>query len=535
MRRLLVSSMSKVIFTALLFPLSSSVSSQKNIQYRSNVQYPRILSNIWGYTDTLNHKEYALVGVETGLSIVDVTDPGNPNVLFYVPNDTSAWQEPKVWSHYAYVTNEHRGGLLIVDLGNLPATINYIHWSNIPGEDYQKAHSCFIDDSGFIYLTGSNVPNRGVLMCDLKPDPMNPVYVGKYDDFYVHDCFARNDTLYASEIMNGQFSVVDITNKSNPQAIVRQTTPFAFSHNVWLSDDSRYLFNTDERKFAPVTSYDISDLNNITELDQYRHSDFDSSIPHNTYYRDGFLYTSYYRDGVTIVDAHKPDNLVEIGWFDTSPYPPGEGYEGCWGVYCFFPSGNIICSDRQEGLFVLTPELKRACYLEGTITEFTNGNPLPSVSVDLIGQPRVKQTDILGNFRTGVADSGLYDVRFTDFSHRCATKIVSGVLLTPGNVTVLNGTLFCSVASGIGGANNEFGFTALPNVFSSVTRIIFQSGQETSSLISLFDVSGKKLKEFLIETPNAEIVLGEDLSTGIYFLRAEQNHLSKTLRIIKTH
>jgi choice-of-anchor B domain-containing protein len=517
------------VFFALFF---SNLFAQ-NISYRSNLQYPRILSNLWGYTDTVNHKEYALVGVETGLSIVDVTDPDNPSALFYVPNDTSTWQEPKVWSHYAYVTNETGSGLLIVDLGNLPDTVTYLHWSNIPNQNFQKAHSCFIDEKGFIYINGTNVFNH-TFICDLKPDPMNPTYVGFYDDFYVHDCFARNDTLYTAEILNGQFSVIDVRNKDSLQVIVRQTTPYFFSHNVWLSDDSKYLFNTDEKKFAPVTSYDISDLNNIKELDYYRHSDYDSSIAHNTYYREGYLYTSYYRDGITIVDAHRPENLIEVGWFDTSPFPPGEGYQGCWGVYPFFASGNIICSDRQEGLFVLSPSLQRACYLEGNVTNLQTGNALPGVSVEIIGHPRIKTTDVLGNYKTGLVDSGEYDVRFTNLDANCLTRIVSSVNLSPGNVTVLNVAFSCALISEIIEIKDDFTFTAQPNVFNHSTQLIFHSSQESTSVISLFDASGRMLKRFEIETPNAEIMLGEELPAGIYFAKAEQGTASKTIRIFKS-
>ncbi|MES2619659.1 MAG: choice-of-anchor B family protein [Bacteroidota bacterium] len=506
----------------------------QNISFRSNIQYPRILSNIWGYTDTLTHKEYALVGVETGLSIVDVTNPDVPIVLFFVPNDTSTWQEPKVWSHYAYMTNEQGGGLLIVDLGGLPLTMNYVKWSGIPNENYTRSHTCFIDENGILYLNGSNIFNRGSILCDLKPDPMNPVFLGKYDDFYVHDCFARNDTLYTSEILNGQFSVVDVHDKANPQVIARQPTPFLFSHNVWLSDDGRFLFNTDERHFAPVTAYDISDLQDIKEIEQYRHSDFDSSIPHNTYYRGGFLYTSYYRDGVTIADAHKPDNIVEVGSYDTSPYPSGNGFEGCWGVYCFFPSGNIVCSDRQEGLFVLSPALKRACYLEGNVTDLQNGNPLPSITIEIVGESRYKVTDVLGNYKTGVADSGRYDVRFTDFGTYCFTRIISGVTLSPGNVTVLNAALSCVLPMGIEDLKMDFDFTVLPNLFTNTTLIRFHTSRESNSVISIFDGQGRKLKEFLIETTNAEIVLGEELSAGIYFLKAEQEGSTETIQLIKT-
>ncbi|MEZ4921070.1 MAG: hypothetical protein R2792_18365 [Saprospiraceae bacterium] len=35
------------------------------------------------------------------------------------------------------------------------------------------------------------------------------------------------------------------------------------------------------------------------------------------------------KDGLTIVDAHKPDNLVMTGWYDTWP-GTGANFDGCW-------------------------------------------------------------------------------------------------------------------------------------------------------------------------------------------------------------
>lgn len=513
----------------LIFSLLALQIYSQHISFRSNVQYPHILSNLWGYTDSAG-REYALVGEETGLAIVDVTNPDQPNSLFFVPNDTSPWQEPKVWQHYAYVVNENKGGLLIVDLGNLPFSANYVHWSNIPNADYQRAHTCFIDENGFIYINGSNVFER-TLICDLKPDPMNPTYVGFYDDYYVHDCFVRNDTMYASEIRQGRFSVSDVRNKTNPRAFVRQETPLAFSHNVWLSDDNRYLFNTDEVKFSAVTCYDISDINNITEIDQYRHSDVDSSIVHNTYYRDGYLYTSYYHDGVTIADAHRPDNIVEVGWFDTSPVPPGSGFSGCWGVYPFFASGNIICSDRQQGLFVLTPQLKRACYLEGRVTN-TQGQPLNNVRVDIIGHERYKYSNLLGNYRTGIGDSGTYDVRFTDMNNRCHTLIVGGVELKEGIVTPLDVTLTCPL-TGIINTNNGMHLSASPSGFTNTTTIQLQLPSGSNATLLVYDAYGRLVSGYDIENEQATLQTGNNWPSGVYNIIAQSGENTKVIRVVK--
>lgn len=507
---------------------------QKNIQYRSNLKYTQTLSNVWGYTDTVTGREYALVGEETGLSIVDVTDPQAPNELFFVPTDTSIWKEPKNWGAYAYCTNEKGGGLLIVDMTQLPNFVSYTNWSAVPGQNYRTSHSLFIDEKGFLYLNGSNLFNKGVLICDLKPNPMSPVYLAAYDDFYVHDCFARNDTLFTAEILNGQFSVLDVADKSNIKLLARQTTPFFFSHNVWPSDDGRFLFNTDEKKFAPVTAYDISNLDNIKEIDQYRHSDFDSSIPHNTHYRDGYLYTSYYRDGVTIVDAHRPDNLVEVGHYDTSPFPSGDGFEGCWGVYPYFPSGNIVCSDRQEGLFVLTPTLKRACYLEGKVTNAQNGVPLPGIMVEVMGVPRLKPTNLTGNYKTGVADSGLYDIRFIDYNNFCITRIISGVELKPAAVTTLNTTLACNFPTAV--LNLQDGIVkmyAAPSVFAEYTELFIENTRAEDLSIVIYDIEGRVMQRYSITTPQAQIQVGAHWPAGTYTVHASNQQVHKTVRIVK--
>lgn len=506
---------------------------QKNISYRSNLKYPRILANVWGYTDTATGKEYALVGEETGLSIVDISNPDTIKQLFFVPNDTSMWQEPKTWKSYAYMTNEKGGGLLIVDLSNLPLSVNYVKWKNIPGEDYRTSHTCFVDEKGFLYLSGSNISKKGVLFCDLNPNPMNPLYLGRYDDFYVHDCFARNDTLYTAEILDGQFSVIDVRNKANPVVLTRQTTPFFFSHNVWPDDEAHFLFNTDEKKFAPVTSYNIEDLNDIKELDQFRHSDFDSTIPHNVYYRDGYLYISYYRDGVVIADAHKPDNLVEVGWYDTSPFPPGSGFEGCWGVYNFFPSGNIVCSDRQEGLFVLTPHLKRACYLEGQVTEAGTGNNLNNISVEIMGLERIKNTDLFGRYKTGIGDSGMYDVRFTDRNGYCFTKIVSGVELKEAQTTTLNVELECVPPSGVISLAQGMALQVQPTVFSSETIAQLHTLSGNTVDIYLSDMQGRQLKRWQTQTTYTSLIVGRDLPAGTYLLYATDGVHTQTQQLIK--
>src|SRR5690349_6221217 len=99
-----------------------------NLTLRSNLPYGVPLANIGGFVDSQGN-EYALVGYYNGLSIVNVTDPDNPVEVFTVPGPQSDWREVKTWGNYAYVTTEGgNSGLQIVDLSNLPASINSKYW-----------------------------------------------------------------------------------------------------------------------------------------------------------------------------------------------------------------------------------------------------------------------------------------------------------------------------------------------------------------------------------------------------------------------
>ena len=42
-----------------------------------------------------------------------------------------------------------------------------------------------------------------------------------------------------------------------------------------------------------------------------------------------------------------------VGFYDTSKEFNFRSFKGAWGVYPFLPSGNLLVSDMQEGLFVM--------------------------------------------------------------------------------------------------------------------------------------------------------------------------------------
>lgn len=453
-------------------PGSETIAQNINVTFRSQLTYPgQTCANICGYVDSLGN-EYALVGASLGMSIVDVTNPNTPVEVLQIPGTNTLWREIKVRGKYAYIVNEGGGGLQIVNLSSLPNTAGVVYQSWF-GDGailglLDDSHTLHIDGN-FVYLYGGNLFNGGALVADIS-DPWNPTYVGNFEKpgaEYIHDGYVRNDTMYGCHIYQGLFTVVDFTNKSAPVELASQITPNNFTHNSWLSTDSKTLFTTDEVDGSFVTAYDISNLANIVELDRIQSNPGSNSIGHNVHIIEvlgnDYAVTSWYKDGFTIVDAGRPQNLVQVGNYDNY-VGTGGGFEGAWGAYPYLPSGTVVVSNINEGLFVFTPTYVRASYLEGFITDSICGVVLYNVDISAIAASITDSTDITGNYRTGTPFPGTYTVTFSKSGY--ITKIINGVVLTPGLVTLLNVQLVpsASVANLNGATNDAITTNPLPGV-----------------------------------------------------------------------
>jgi choice-of-anchor B domain-containing protein len=433
--------------------LNAQLSPTVNITFRSKLGFGMTGANICGYAK--NGREYALVGNYQGMAIVDVTNPAAPTIFQQVTGLPSSWREIKVYRDYAYVTTEADGsGLQIVDLTSLglatpmPTTTTTFR-SEGSLTNIRRIHALHIDeDKGFVYLfggvsdfttvIGTTATTGGeAIVLDIKTDPLHPRYVGKSTGGYIHDGYVRGDILYSGNIYAGLFSIVDFTDKANPITLNTQRTPTAFNHNTWLSDDSKTLFTTDENQGSYLGAYDVSNPKDIKFLDKIRTIAGNNAIVHNTHIINDFAVTSWYTEGVTIVDAHRPQNLVQVGQYDTYG-GSGSGFAGCWGVYPYLPSGNLITSNYTDTMFVLTPQYVRACYLEGTATSSTTGLTLSGVLVKINSTDMDKKAESNGQgiYRTGQVTPETVSVTYSKDGY--ITKILAGIVLTNGVVTVQN-------------------------------------------------------------------------------------------------
>ena len=410
---------------------------QADLSFVSQTDYVALhntgLNDVWGYVDEQGN-EYAIVGTEDGTSIMNVTDPSSPFEVFWLDGENSTWRDPSVYGDYAYISTEAEEGLTIINMSPLPES-NVLIANLFTGDEslsWQSAHNCHVDENGLLYVFGANYGEGGVLIYDVSSMPMNPTFVGAFDNWYVHDGVAFGDTLYLAHVNDGFLSIVDITDPSSPQLMGTKTTVDSFTHNIWPSDDRQVVYTTDEVPDAFVASYDISDVNNIIELDRVQSSPGENVIPHNTFVLNDYLVTSYYADGITIHDAKYPNNLIELVTYDTYPEQTPT-YDGSWGVYPFLPSGNILASDRTEGLFVLQPEYQRAAYLEGNITNQLSSNPIDNVLVTIPENTQEERSNSMGDYATGFASSGDFEVTYFKVGYESQTLDVN---LLQNSVTI---------------------------------------------------------------------------------------------------
>jgi len=323
------------------------------MQLLSFFEFEQEASDITGFYQ--DEREFAVVGLQNATSFVDVTDPSNPFETGRISGSNSIWRDLKYWDRHVYIGTEANDGINIVSVDDLnnPVLVNTIN-------DVDNSHNIHIDDEGYLYIIGADVNDIWIYSLN---DPLNPVLVGTWNleggessqSGYCHDIEVYNNKLYCAAIYVGYFYIIDVSDKSNPVTLASHFTGSdgISTHDVAVTEDENYLFTGDENLGGHIKSWDISNYDNINLVDEYQTVNGVEHTAHNLYVKPGAnqLIVSYYADGTRVLDITDPENLQEIAYYDMSDV---EGlYVSNWGTYIDLPSGNIISSDIEQGLFVL--------------------------------------------------------------------------------------------------------------------------------------------------------------------------------------
>lgn len=365
---------------------------------------PGDANDIWGFQDLNDQREYAVIGLQNGAAVVDVTDPQNPKEVGTVPGLPTIWRDVKVyqafdadadrWKAYAYVTADDSGsqshGIIIIDLTELPdrisvaATLDLVDISHnvyISNVDYGTG-AALDGQTPYLYILGSDFGDPAVqgafFIMDLS-DPVSPVMVQSppSDSSYTHDattltidddradvCTARPCEVLI-DYSEDAVDIWDVTDKGNARKLGTETYPEKqYIHSGWWTKDKNFVLIQDEldevdgNLNTTVRVLDIRDLENprlaVTWTGPTR------AIDHNGFTVGDEYYISTYRRGLTVLDISDPENLVamndgEAALFDTYIEAASDSAEfnGAWGTYPYLPSGTILVSDIEGGLFLL--------------------------------------------------------------------------------------------------------------------------------------------------------------------------------------
>ena len=319
-----------------------------NVQIAGHLTFGQGLSDITGFAQ--DDKEFAVVGLIQDVAVfVDVTDPFNPKEIKRINGNPSVWRDIKYWNRYVYIGTEADDGIKVISVDD-PQNPILVYTIT----DFGPSHNIHIDKDGYLYVVGALGHNIWIYNLAI---PELPELVGTWDGEYLHDIEVYNNKIYGAGIYTGYFYIIDVVDKTKPFTILSHYTGLdgVSTHDCAITADEKYLLTGDETYGGHLKIWDISNYNNINLISEYMTSNEHSL--HNLYIRPetNLVIMSYYVDGTRILDISDPFNPIEVGYYDTTENT--SLYDGNWGTYAYLPSGFILSSDRQNGLFVLSSPL----------------------------------------------------------------------------------------------------------------------------------------------------------------------------------
>jgi choice-of-anchor B domain-containing protein len=353
-------------------------------------------NDVWGHVDLNSGNEYAIIGLNNGVAIINVTDPVNPVEIGIISGANSWWRDIKVyqyydenlglWQAYAYTTIDSAADKVsIIDLNDLPNSVSLVEKDNVVA----TAHNVYISNidhtlnitlpglTASLQLMGTN-KNSGAFTNYSLADPKTITELTGLNkgQGYTHDGASlviddeRKNSICPSTANCTIF--VDFNEKdmklwdiSDPQKTALVGTGIytdvssinQYVHSGWPSEDKQYIFahdEFDEEKAGINTTvrvFAIADLNNPQHVGQWTGTT--AAIDHNGFVRGNRYYMTNYERGLTVLDISDPVYPIEVGYFDTFTPSNNADFNGAWGAYPFLPSGNILVSDFNSGLYIL--------------------------------------------------------------------------------------------------------------------------------------------------------------------------------------
>jgi len=321
--------------------------------------YQNQYNEVWGYA--ANGREYAFLGSSLGVHVFDVTVPENSVLIDEVPGRFSGvgviHRDYKVFEDHLFATcDQGASSLQIMDLQYLPDSVHVVYDSD---SLLVRAHNIQIDPvAKRLYTCGGSThfsiydisePSSPSLLSDCEADI--PWWAGEVS--YVHDCFVRDNIVWCND--GDGMHVIDFTDVDNP-VLLGSLTSYAdqgYNHSGWMNDQGTLYAMADETHGSPLKFVDATQLSDLEVISTVTSGVHPTSVLHNPFFTGDLVHVAYYYDGYWLWNLADPLQPILIGYYDTSTEPNTDSYRGAWGTYPFLPSGHVLVSDMQTGLWVL--------------------------------------------------------------------------------------------------------------------------------------------------------------------------------------
>jgi choice-of-anchor B domain-containing protein len=357
-------------------------------------------NDIWGHVDLNDGREYALVGLTNGVSIVEVTQAETPRLVTFIPSQQTVWRDLKTyqyfdetrrrWMSYAYITADAASvGTMILDLNELPLRVQQVssemtdtsaHNIYISNVDYSTGVA-LTNKKAYMHVAGSD-KNGGAFNSYSLDNPTRPTAVyksGGTRSLYSHDVsslWIKDDRrqqcvnpLIDCDLLldynENEILLWDKTNNATPTQLSNTLYQYlSYVHSGWWTEDRKFITvhdELDEQRYSLTTRVRFFSIDNLRQPQLAgEYIGPTAAIDHNGYTRGNRYYISNYERGLVVLDISNPRNPTEVGFFDTYPLNNSASFNGAWGTYPFLPSGNILVSDINSGLYILRDNTQSA-------------------------------------------------------------------------------------------------------------------------------------------------------------------------------
>ena len=366
---------------------------------------PTAANDIWGHVDLNDGSEYALIGLKNGIAVINVTNPSSPEEVGTIAGKSSSWRDVKVYQYfdtndneykaYAYATIDNASDdITIINLNNLPHSVSLTEKNNA----VSVAHNVYISNldhtlnlalpnvTPTLQLIGANKYNGAFHSYSLTdPTTLTPLENKFFGSGYTHDgaSLTINDNRCPDNLTGCTIFIdfneneVKLWNITDPEeSIFLSTASYSdvpassqYIHSGWGTEDKKFILVHDEfdEKNSGLNStvriFSITDLSNPIQVGQWTGPT--RAIDHNGFVRGNRYYMSNYERGLTVLDISDPAVPEQVGFFDTYTPSDNPSFNGAWGVYPYLPSGHILVSDINSGLYIIKDNTKTS--LQGSL------------------------------------------------------------------------------------------------------------------------------------------------------------------------